>query len=100
MFEAQRQLSHYQQHLIAQYAGRDQNVAGLKPVSPKLAPTTASPGPVTPLELEEEREDYLGKIHGSGGLSAGSGAKGMGVDLIREEGKRRSGGDGSPRRKT
>jgi hypothetical protein len=87
MFEAQRQLSHYQQHLISQYASKDHNVSSMlvKPDSPKLSPTTASPGPVTPLELEE-RDGYLG----GPGVASGSGIK-------REDLKLR--GDNSPRRK-
>lgn len=61
--EAQRRLAVYQHEFVAfKHAG----TPGLKPASPTLHPSM-SPCPVTPLELEEEKDDYL---------LAGSGASG------------------------
>lgn len=102
VFEAQRQLSYYQQHIIAQYAGRDAALNAnsfQEPDGPKLAPTTSNPGPVTPLELEN-RDDYLDSSLGIGANGKSSSKSSTAsADTLREDGKRRSVGDGSPRRK-
>jgi hypothetical protein len=87
---AQRQqLSYYQQHLLQASLGgaTTPNTSGKKPESPKLQPSAGSPGPVTPLELEDEVEGYF---------SAGRKSP-LNVDaLIREEKKRLA--DYSPRK--
>jgi len=54
--DAQKQLFLYQREIVA---GRTAAATKDKPTSPKLAPL-CSPGPVTPLELEDEAADnYL-----------------------------------------
>ena len=48
---------HYQQQLLANTT-RQARGSGVKPTSPRLAPL-ASPGAVTPLELEDDGGGYL-----------------------------------------
>jgi len=85
----QRQhLSYYQQHLLqASLGATNSTTSGQKPQSPKLQPSAGSPGPVTPLELEDEMGGYF---------NAGRKSP-LNVDaLIREEKKRL--GEISPRK--
>ncbi|KAF1835182.1 hypothetical protein BDW02DRAFT_588380 [Decorospora gaudefroyi] len=56
-YEVQRQMYLYQQQLLAN-TGRQHRGVGPKPTSPRLEPL-ASPGAVTPLELEDEVGGYL-----------------------------------------
>lgn len=80
----------YQQQLLTN-TSRQIRGPNAKPTSPRLAPL-ASPGAVTPLELEEEAGGYL-----TAGVSPAEAA--MHVDkLIRVEAGRR--GDLSPGRTT
>ena len=55
-YEVQKQMYLYQQQLLANT--RQVRGSGPKPTSPRLAPL-ASPGAVTPLELEDEADGYL-----------------------------------------
>jgi hypothetical protein len=88
-YEAQRQMYNYQQQLFAN-TGR-QTRPGPKPTSPRLAPL-ASPGAVTPLELENEADGYL-----TAGVNPAEAARHV-ENLIRNEARRR--GDYSPGRAT
>jgi hypothetical protein len=70
---------------------RTPTATGTKPASPRLIPA-GSPGPVTPLELENQANDYL-----MAGSAATAGTQGDLVErLIREE-RKRSGQPSSPR---
>ncbi|KAF1939699.1 hypothetical protein EJ02DRAFT_351686 [Clathrospora elynae] len=63
-YEVQRQMYLYQQQLLAN-TSRQVRGGGQKPTSPRLEPL-ASPGAVTPLELEDDAGDYLtAGIHAS-----------------------------------
>ncbi|ORY14445.1 hypothetical protein BCR34DRAFT_623363 [Clohesyomyces aquaticus] len=87
--DAQRQMYLYQQELIAS-ASRQARGATARPTSPRLIPM-GSPGPVTPLELEEQ-DSYL-----TTGVNTDEAA--AHVDkLIHEEALRR--GETSPGRPT
>jgi hypothetical protein len=81
--DIRRKLHQYQREMVAQAAGAAGQVVGRsamlndgrrsKPVSPRLMPL-GSPGPVTPMELEEmEREGYIrdmgARANSNGGLS-------------------------------
>lgn len=72
---------HYQQQLLADTT-RQGRGSGMKPTSPRLAPL-ASPGAVTPLELESEAGSYL-----TAGVNAAEAAKHV-EKLIRTEARRR-----------
>lgn len=89
--DAQRQLYAYQRELLATGGRLPSRPIATRPISPRLIPA-GSPGPVTPLELEEA----------GGYLTAGVGAAGDQAQreyvdkLIREEAVRR--GELSPKR--
>ncbi|KAI9835090.1 MAG: hypothetical protein M1819_002642 [Sarea resinae] len=93
--DAQRQLQSYQRDIFSQAsrASRDSTgQMGIKPTSPKLQPL-GSPGPVTPLMLEEGG-GYM--VAGAGGRDVkqlqGAGERDLVEHLIREESRRRSDG--------
>ncbi|KAF1849423.1 uncharacterized protein K460DRAFT_277120 [Cucurbitaria berberidis CBS 394.84] len=89
-YEVQKQMYLYQQQLLAN-TNRQVRGPNAKPTSPRLAPL-ASPGAVTPLELEEAAGGYL-----TAGVNPSDAA--MHVEkLIRDEARRR--GDYSPGRTT
>lgn len=77
-YEAQKQMYLYQQQLLANTRGSAR--LGPKPTSPRLAPL-ASPGAVTPLELEAD--SYL-----TAGVNPAEAAKHV-ETLIRNEARRR-----------
>ncbi|KAF2757726.1 hypothetical protein EJ05DRAFT_398700 [Pseudovirgaria hyperparasitica] len=86
--DAQRQLYIYQRELIAANARNHKSADGPDPASPRLCPL-GSPGPVTPLELEQQQ-------HAGGYFLAGTGApptktsqNDLVEKLIREEAQRR-----------
>lgn len=79
-YEVQRQMYLYQQQLLAN-TNRQVRGPGARPTSPRLEPM-ASPGAVTPLELEGA-DSYL-----TAGLRSGDAASHV-EKLIREEAKRR-----------
>ncbi|KAF2102649.1 hypothetical protein NA57DRAFT_52208 [Rhizodiscina lignyota] len=92
--DAQRQLYVYQRELLAN-AGKipSRPAPTSRPISPRLAPA-GSPGPVTPLELENEGGYLM-----AGGHSPGTNEQAQREyveKLIREEAARR--GDISPKR--
>ncbi|CAG5164923.1 uncharacterized protein ALTATR162_LOCUS6724 [Alternaria atra] len=89
-YEVQRQMYLYQQQLLANTT-RQHRGFGPKPTSPRLEPL-ASPGVVTPLELEEDAGGYL-----TAGVSRAEADKHV-EKYIREEARRR--GDYSPGRAT
>lgn len=89
-YEVQRQMYMYQQQLLAN-TNRQVRGSSTKPTSPRLVPL-ASPGAVTPLELEDEADGYL-----TAGVNASEAARHV-EHLIREEARRR--GDFSPGRPT
>lgn len=72
---------HYQQQLLADTSRQGRGISA-KPTSPRLAPM-ASPGAVTPLELESEAGGYL-----TAGVNAAEAAKHV-EKLIRTEARRR-----------
>ncbi|KAL6708653.1 hypothetical protein ACN47E_002634 [Coniothyrium glycines] len=86
-YEAQRQMYLYQQQILANTSRQVRS--GPKPNSPRLAPL-ASPGAVTPLELENDTESYL-----TAGLDPASAVRHV-ETLIRQEARRCS--DYSPNR--
>lgn len=95
--EAQKQLYAYQRELLAAGGKLLGKTSAAKPVSPRLIPA-GSPGPVTPLELEEAGGGYLTAV-GGGSPGANEQAQRDYVDrLIREEAARR--GELSPKRTT
>ncbi|KAF2851779.1 hypothetical protein T440DRAFT_394353 [Plenodomus tracheiphilus IPT5] len=79
-YEVQRQMYLYQQQLLANT--RHAQGTGPKPTSPRLAPL-ASPGAVTPLELEHEADGYL-----TAGINPNEASKHV-ETLIRNEALRR-----------
>ena len=82
--DAQKHLLMYHHQSVAS-AARSNGKVDDKPVSPRLAPL-GSPGPVTPLELEQQ-EGYL--VAGSNHAGIGMGGSADYVDrLIREESRR------------
>jgi len=71
--EVKKKLQQYQRDMVEQatIAGRMQ-ISGTRPISPRLLPLD-SPGPVTPMELEEkERQGYL-----SGGMGSSAQEKSL-----------------------
>ncbi|KAI0590307.1 hypothetical protein Alg130_02364 [Pyrenophora tritici-repentis] len=89
-YEVQRQMYLYQQQLLAN-TNRQHKGLGPRPTSPRLEPL-ASPGAVTPLELEDEMGSYL-----TAGVSRAEADQHV-EKLIREEARRR--GEYSPGRTT
>lgn len=87
-YEAQKQMYLYQQQLQAKTSGQVRGALGVRPTSPRLDPL-ASPGAVTPLELEGT-DSYL-----TAGVNPQEAASHV-ERLIREEATRR--GDLSPGR--
>ncbi|KAH9867007.1 hypothetical protein IAQ61_007598 [Plenodomus lingam] len=79
-YEVQRQMYLYQQQLLANT--RHPQGTGHGPTSPRLAPL-ASPGAVTPLELEHETDGYL-----TAGVNPNEATKHV-ENLIRNEALRR-----------
>jgi hypothetical protein len=79
--EAQRQMYIYQQQLLANTSRQVRGPSGAKPTSPRLAPM-ASPGAVTPWELEDAG-GYL-----TAGVNAADAASHV-EKLIRTEARRR-----------
>lgn len=93
--EAQKQLYAYQRELLSNVGKVAPKQPSNKPVSPRLAPA-ASPGAVTPLELENEGGYLM-----AGGRSQGTNEQAQSEyveKLIREEAARR--GEISPKRTT
>lgn len=79
--DAQRQMYQYQQQLLAATARSTRGSVGPKPSSPRLHPL-GSPGPVTPLELEETNDYFMTGVNNNDAASH--------VDkLIRKEAQRR-----------
>lgn len=80
-YEVQRQVYLYQQQLLLNTNGQARGPNGAKPTSPRLAPL-ASPGAVTPLELEDA-DGYL-----TAGVNPADAAQHV-EQLIRNEARRR-----------
>lgn len=89
-YEVQKQMYLYQQQLLAN-TNRQVRGPNAKPTSPRLAPL-ASPGAVTPLELEDDADGYL-----TAGVNPAEAANHV-EKLIRNEARRR--GEYSPGRAT
>jgi len=86
--DAQRQLYTYQRELVATARVGRTTVPGPKPASPRLIPLAGSPGPVTPLELENQADGYL--FVGAGSPSTTKAGQAEHIEkLIREEAARR-----------
>lgn len=85
--DAQRQLYSYQRELVATARG-GRVVPGPKPASPRLIPLAGSPGPVTPLELENQSDGYLFVRAGSPSVTKAGQAEHI-EKLIRDEAVRR-----------
>jgi hypothetical protein len=91
--DIKKKLQQYQRDMVEQatLAGRLAMPGNMKPVSPRLAPLL-SPGPVTPMELEE-RDGYLGvkNVENVGAQDGVMNAQDMIQAMIREEEKRSPG---------
>jgi hypothetical protein len=81
---AQLQLHNYQRELIASATRSKTAPTGIKPVSPRLLPL-GSPGPVTPLMLEEEGGYLVAGANNPNPLLGESGQRDLVERLLREE---------------
>lgn len=93
--DIKKKLQQYQREMAQQamMASRFANTSGTKPISPRLLPL-GSPGPVTPMELEESA-GYL--VAGGGGAHLTDSQSEMVGRMIRaEEERRRREGTSSP----
>ncbi|KAI9784596.1 MAG: hypothetical protein M1839_001818 [Geoglossum umbratile] len=86
--DAQLQLHQYQRELIANATRGKTSLGYARPVSPRLLPL-GSPGPVTPLMLEEEGGYLVAGASNQNSVLGESGQKDLVERLIREESLRR-----------
>ncbi|KAH0545151.1 hypothetical protein FGG08_000763 [Glutinoglossum americanum] len=87
--DAQLQLLQYQRELIANATRGKTSASCARPVSPRLIPL-GSPGPVTPLMLEEEGGYLVAGASNQSSVLGESGQKDLVERLIQEESMRQS----------